>query len=439
MKLNPPGTWIAIAAAAAFAWGMAALFQDRLEAGDIYPAYSTLRSDPLGCRAFFTALERYPDLTVKRAFARGDFRGQKAGAAYLFLGLNAETMGEGEDLKELDSLARQGHRVILGFAPLAREDGGEYLIKSAGLWPGDTTSGRHARRVQAKAIADSTAKVKGNGKTPDSLGMHKTAAPDSGRYLNEWGLKIYLDTTFTGEKRGSASAQGNRKDTLPWVSGLYFDSLKGPWTVLYRRGHLPVAIERAVGSGFVVLISDSYFASNEAQLKSRPAVLAALILGASERIFFDERHFGVRQDDAVANLLRRYRLHWILPSLLLLLFCYLWKSRYALLPEAVPEGSGNETPASRSALAGLLRRNLTDRQALETCYGLWKESASRASGRGHRALETAGAAEGPQNPARRELETEISAALDRVKPAGKASLPAAYGGIQAILNRRNRK
>jgi hypothetical protein len=422
---------VVFAAAAAFALGMTLLFQDRMEAGDIYPAYSTLRSDPKGCRAFFTALGRYPDLDVRRAYASGDFRGQKPGAAYFFLGLEAESFRfQGESLKELDSLARGGQRVILAFAPLVHEEGDTYVLKRAGLWPVDSASAKDSAALaerKARAERDSAAKARQR--------LHGKPAPDAEVYMRIWGFNLLVDTVFDAEKRYVAFPEGNRKDTLPWLSALYFDSLQGPWKILYRRGRAPVAAERPLGAGSIVLVSDSYFASNEAQLQSRPARLAARLLGSCDRAFFDERHLGVRQDDAVANLLRRYRLHWILPSLLLLLALYVWKNRTALLPDptGVPETAPEVSqPTSGSALGGLLRRNLTDRQALEACYTLWKEGETRLA---------AGPAstEDPRAQARRELESELSAALEKVKPSGSASLASAYGGIQAILKGRKRK
>ena len=40
----------------------------RYERGDIYPAYSTLRADPLGTRAYYEALESLPQYEVARGF-----------------------------------------------------------------------------------------------------------------------------------------------------------------------------------------------------------------------------------------------------------------------------------------------------------------------------------------------------------------------------------
>ena len=40
------------------------LFQLRFEQGDIYPAYSSLRADPLGTKVFYESLETLPGLSV---------------------------------------------------------------------------------------------------------------------------------------------------------------------------------------------------------------------------------------------------------------------------------------------------------------------------------------------------------------------------------------
>ncbi|HKP94372.1 MAG TPA: hypothetical protein VJ385_01325 [Fibrobacteria bacterium] len=409
MKRNGPGIWVMAVSLAAFAWGMSVLFRDRLEAGDIYPAYSTLRSDPMGCRAFFSALERYPGLAVKRAFARADFRGQAPGAAYFFLGLDPLAFGnESELLKELDTLARQGHRVVIGLSELVMREGREYKLQRTGLLDGDSSA---RDRKGGPAAARDTLR--------DSAG--------AARYLREWGFRMRIDTAFRGDGAGKAAAVGNLKDTLPWLSGVHFESLKGPWTVLYRRRASAkespaVAAERPLGSGSVVLVSDSYFASNQAQFHSSPARFAGLLLGGADRVFFDERHLGVRRDDSIAGLLRRYRLHWMLPSLLLLLALYVWKERNLPVPETEGEPAPGAPSDAHSALAGLLGRNLGPRQALEACFGLWKESASGTSG-------------GPK-PA---LEAEIAAVLERRGTAsGNGSLAAAYAEIQAILNPRKR-
>src|SRR5689334_15100726 len=88
-----------------FALGLLRLFQERFETGDIYPRYSTWRSDPFGCRALFESLRRYPGLRPERALAREDLA-RPGDPAWLFLGVDAESLPEDADLlRAADSLA----------------------------------------------------------------------------------------------------------------------------------------------------------------------------------------------------------------------------------------------------------------------------------------------------------------------------------------------
>ena len=53
--------WIWIAGAGlvgALAWGLEQVVVSPLETGDVYPPYSSLRTDPLGAKALYESLER---------------------------------------------------------------------------------------------------------------------------------------------------------------------------------------------------------------------------------------------------------------------------------------------------------------------------------------------------------------------------------------------
>lgn len=208
---------------------------------------------------------------------------------------------------------------------------------------------------------------------------------------------------------------------IPLAGGAWFDSLAPEWRVLYRAGGKPVVIERALGAGSVALAADAYFASNEAMREpppSSPAPLAALLAGRPSRILFDERHLGVRRDDGLVDLLIGQRLHWALPSLLLLLGLFLWQARARPLPVPTDRAEIGAIPDTRTALAALLRRSLGDRAILGNCLRLWgqpgKASADPAS------------------------DPRIRKILDRPF-SGSDPLAAAYGEIQTILNPRKTK
>jgi hypothetical protein len=51
-----------------FVLGVGRLFVLRFKAGDMYPAYSTLRSDPLGAMVFYESLKHTGRIVVSRNF-----------------------------------------------------------------------------------------------------------------------------------------------------------------------------------------------------------------------------------------------------------------------------------------------------------------------------------------------------------------------------------
>ena len=59
---------LALVLFAVFAAGIARLFVLRYEIGDIYPPYSSLRTDPLGTKVFAAALDDLPGIEVRRNF-----------------------------------------------------------------------------------------------------------------------------------------------------------------------------------------------------------------------------------------------------------------------------------------------------------------------------------------------------------------------------------
>ncbi len=63
-------SWLVLwVGAAAFFYGLFHLFQLRFELGDIYPEYSSLRTDPLGTMALYESLQKLPGLSVGRDFS----------------------------------------------------------------------------------------------------------------------------------------------------------------------------------------------------------------------------------------------------------------------------------------------------------------------------------------------------------------------------------
>ena len=67
MQRNILGTWlILVALLVCLIAAFTTILEMRFSPGDIYPHYSTKRSDPLGARAFYESLERLPGIEASR-------------------------------------------------------------------------------------------------------------------------------------------------------------------------------------------------------------------------------------------------------------------------------------------------------------------------------------------------------------------------------------
>src|SRR5689334_19223597 len=104
-----------LACIAFFAYGIVELFELRFEAGDVYPAYSSLRADPLGTMALYESLGKVPGMSVRRDFSASNRLPEEPGTAYLHL---AADTGEWEWLpddlaKEIKNFVNSGGRLVI--------------------------------------------------------------------------------------------------------------------------------------------------------------------------------------------------------------------------------------------------------------------------------------------------------------------------------------
>ena len=104
--------------------GVIHLFILRFQTGDIYPAYSSLRSDPLGTRAFYESLENIDDITVRRNYHLLSSLKFEPQTTFLYLGARVadnELMPESID-NVFKRLTRSGGHLVLSFLPIIREN-----------------------------------------------------------------------------------------------------------------------------------------------------------------------------------------------------------------------------------------------------------------------------------------------------------------------------
>lgn len=362
---------ILLGCAAAFAFGIVQLFQMRFEAGDVYPAYSSLRADPLGAMALYESLEKIPGLSVRRDFSASDRLPEEPRTTYLHLAGNRFEWDwlPPDSYREIkDFLARDG-RLVITFFPQTEPETFHFNGEE------ETNSVKSAKAKNEKMTP------------PKPAGKRKRNPDDEDSWISledEWNFradfqKLEPDGDTYAPARVVSKVDLPLPKSLDWHSGIVFTNLDKSWRVIYARGTNAVVIERKFGRGSVVIAADSYFVSNEAMAKDRHADLLAWLIGPGKHVVFDEAHFGVLETSGVATLMRKYRLHGLAAGLILLAGLFIWKNSGSLVPPHADEERENFVVGKDSAagFVNLLRRSIAPRDLLATCFAEWEKSIAR--------------------------------------------------------------
>jgi hypothetical protein len=340
-----------------FLFGVGHLFVLRFQSGDVYPAYSSLRSDPLGTRVLYESLENLGDLTLGRNYRFLHSLKPEPGTTFFYLGTSADDYypAPRELIEVFDRLAESGGRLVMSFLPLNR---------------------KHPKKTKVKKEPESQ-KV-------EKVECRETLKKNSQISLKKnWGIGFEFNQNLP-VKDGSylaLDAVSNRPDLPPvisWHSNLYFDLLDKSWQVLYSSDGHPVMIERPFGKGSLVLCADSFFISNEALQSERQPQLLVWLLGHNSRILFDEAHFGIYKQPSVAALLKHYRFHRVLWVLAVMALLFVWKNTFYFVPprnDDVPSGADvvSDKDYTRGLIA-MLRRNIPGSQILQVCGQEWERT-----------------------------------------------------------------
>ena len=106
-----------------FMGGMVHLFIMRFNTGDVYPAYSSLRSDPLGTRALFESLQSFDDLAVSRNYQLLRSVKLEPDTTLLYLGASSpqyDSVPE-ELVSVFDHLTQSGGRLVVSYLPVYKK------------------------------------------------------------------------------------------------------------------------------------------------------------------------------------------------------------------------------------------------------------------------------------------------------------------------------
>lgn len=324
------------------------LFALRFEAGDVFPPGSSLRSDPQGSMALYQALERAGEVKLQRNY-RPLSRQQVAASTILLLGNNHHELATADrkEISEVEQLVLAGNRVVVAFQPVTTAPARPSTPESA---PKPVDAKLPKAPEPAWGIATSFLPVSAT--APDKTLVKATLAEPE--------LALPAEVSLL-----------SRLTLQPPPSG---------WRTVYAVDGKAVILERRIGSGSLVLVSDSSLFSNEALKADRQTALLAWLLGDHHRIIFDEYHLGVSEQGGIMALARRFGLLPLIGAMLLLAGLYIWQQSIPLTPAAATPSADlavGVTHDSFSGLVNLLQRNIPANQLLKVCCQEWQKSFKR--------------------------------------------------------------
>jgi hypothetical protein len=355
-----------------FLYGIVKLFTMRFEKGDVYPVYSSLRTDPLGTKVFYDSLNKLKDIATTRNYkAFSQSYGNDRATMFYFGAPSFSLLSmDKDDVESLETMIANGSRFVILLYP----ENASRLQKVAD----------DKKQIKDKKHAkDGEDTDKKNDKITDEKRCGYLRCPVS--LLDRWGFHCDFHEQFVqgDHAHRSSDISGTNVHNFPgsisWHSALYFDKINEAWEEVYTLKEHPVIIERTFGRGTIVISTDTYFVSNEALAKERHPALLAWLVGNNRTVVFDEAHFGLYEEPGIATLARKYRLHGLLAGILILGMLFIWKNSLSLVPareDSVPDLE-EESLTGKDFVSGfvsLLRRNIAPRDVLNVCFLEWKGS-----------------------------------------------------------------
>jgi hypothetical protein len=413
---NKAPIFFALVLGSLFCYGIVHLLLMRFTVGDVYPPYSSLRSDPVGAEVLHDSLKLIPNLSVERLLRPIDDVAIPDQALVLFLNAPAEDFSAPQ-LDSLEHAMVSGAHVFVSVPPPKRGRRTPPPKPSVVDQESPPSDDRSSPSPEPSPTHD----------TPDRPGQSTRRPPN---LLRRWKLET---TSLQSPPSAAEPRQVLSQDspsplpvTIPWHGTHAFSELDEDWQALYATDDSePVLITRRVGSGRLSLSTDTYLLSNEALLQDRQPGLLAWLVGDSQAVLFDETHFGIAIQPGVMTFVRSHRLHLALLALLGLAALFVWRATNSLVPPCAEDTSSDATPQigrdSADALTNLVARSLPPLKALEQCLTEFETTL------GQRASDWSG----ELAEARKLIQDE------RSQPARKRKPAECYNAMQRLLQKRN--
>ena len=353
-----------------FVIGIYSLFSLRFQVGDVYPPYSSLRSDPLGTKVLYNSLANLDDRDLNRNYrSLSQLSGDKNTTLFI-VGIDSfwTHRVDNHTYQALSGLITSGGRMVIAFSPKHRffemihtpEEEDEESEEEAK----ENTKNQEEQKKDEPAIREKDFKT------------HTSIS-------ERWGF----DLAYT-KGQNAVSADLFKKpesksfpSSITYHSKRYFTELDDSWKVIYAIDEKPILIERRFGAGTIVLYADSFILSNEAMVSERHPSILTWFVGKGRDIIFDESHFGIRESMGIATLARKYGLHGLFLVLLVMAGLFIWKNALPFIP---PEDTYQPTKKDSTlvrdhhdGLVRILQRNITSKDITTVCVREWEKSIAK--------------------------------------------------------------
>jgi hypothetical protein len=309
--------------AAAFFWSVINLFQRRFASGELYPEFSTMRTDRAGAKLLYDSLGKLTGITVERNFLPMDFLPHD-GVTLVLLGVHPMRVNwnDGLLLRSVERVAGRGNRVVLAM----HLDLEKSRVKQE----------EFERREE-----------------PKSRGSRKQSKTEQAPLSIMWKVRIAFDPDEKHAHR------------------LYFAEA-GEWKIRDQAGTRILAIERDFDKGSVVLMTESGDFINASAVGLNRLRQVAGALGAYRRIVFDEQHLGIAESGSVVGMARQFRLMGLALGLAICAALFIWRNASSFPPPAstaaIERFSGR---TSHAGLLTLLKRHIPSAELAGICWREW--------------------------------------------------------------------
>ena len=379
---------IALAIVALLFGGIIGLFNLRFNQGDVFPPYSSLRADPLGVSILYESWIRLPAHSARQDFSPELKSDEGSGKALLILGadlpqLRFSNRAESETFR---LFLETGGVILLGQEvhrsdSLKEENTGKRDSKNRKSGADKSPGSPHDSPQAEDRQTNPPAKKDGSDIAPAMNNLQGE------RLVELWNFEVSHRPLAIGNQGQSISVQATNASstqTLPPLTvhdGWYLTALTNAWHPLFLARGLPVVMERKVGRGRIVIMTESYWLSNEAMQQDRNSVFLAYLLRDVRELIFDESHLGIVSNPGIADLIRKYGLHGLVISLFVLAALFIWRNSVSLIPplsDDTWDGASKRVMGrdSGAAFANLLRRSVPSSDLVAVCVANWRETKS---------------------------------------------------------------